>query len=121
ERQALALMNHPNVARVFDAGTTEDGRHYFVMEYVPNARPITDWCDANRASIEQRLLLFIDVCDAVHHAHQRGVIHRDLKPSNILVAEIDGKPIAKVIDFGVAKAIERQIAEQSPVTHVGQL
>ncbi len=121
ERQALAMMNHPHVARVFDAGTTDDGRHYFVMEHVADASPITQWCDDNRASIRQRIELFIEVCDAVHHAHQRGVIHRDLKPTNILVTTVDGKPVPKVIDFGVAKAIERPLAGQTLVTHFGQL
>jgi serine/threonine protein kinase/tetratricopeptide (TPR) repeat protein len=127
ERQALAMMDHPNVARVYDAGTTSDGRHYFVMEYVANARPITSWCDANRATIEQRIELFTDVCDAVQHAHQRGVIHRDLKPSNILVSEegsISGRAatgVVKVIDFGVAKAVEQPLTAHLNVTTVGQL
>jgi serine/threonine protein kinase/tetratricopeptide (TPR) repeat protein len=122
ERQALAMMDHPNVARVYDAGTTPEGRHYFVMEYVAGAWPITAWCDANRATIEQRIELFIDVCDAVQHAHQRGVIHRDLKPSNMLVTTGDGpKPVAKVIDFGVAKAVERPLTAHPNVTTVGQL
>jgi tetratricopeptide (TPR) repeat protein len=121
ERQALAQMNHPNVARVFDAGTTREGRHYFVMEYVAAAKPITVWCDSARASVEQRLNLFIEVCEAVQHAHQRGVIHRDLKPSNVLVSTHDQKPVPKVIDFGVAKAVERPLAGRTLLTHVGQL
>jgi serine/threonine protein kinase len=121
ERQALALMNHPNVARVFDAGTTEHGGHYFVMEYVAGASPITAWCDANRATVDQRLALATDVCEAVHHAHQRGVIHRDLKPTNVLVTVEGERPVVKVIDFGVAKAVERPLTGQSLHTRAGQL
>jgi serine/threonine protein kinase/tetratricopeptide (TPR) repeat protein len=120
ERQALALMNHPNVARVFDAGTTDQGRHYFVMEYVPG-RPVTDHCDQQRLDTEARMQLFIQICDAVHHAHQRGVIHRDLKPSNMLVATIDGKAVPKVIDFGIAKAVEKPLTAHTTLTEVGQL
>ena len=104
ERQALALMNHPNVASVFDAGTTEQGRPYFVMEHVSGI-PITEHCDRHKLAVEDRLGLFIQVCEAVQHAHQKGIIHRDLKPRNILVAIRDGKPTPKVIDFGVAKAL----------------
>ncbi len=92
ERQALALMNHPNIARVFDAGATEDGRPYFAMEHVRGV-PITDYCDTHRLSIEERLELFIQVCDGVQHAHQKGVIHRDIKPSNVLVTIQDDKPV----------------------------
>ena len=103
ERQALALMDHPNIARVLDAGTTDSGRPYFVMELVRGI-PITDYCDRERLSIPERLELFVLVCRAVQHAHQKGIIHRDLKPSNILVTVIDGVPVPKVIDFGVAKA-----------------
>jgi len=104
ERQALAMMEHPGVARVLDGGSTEDGRPYFVMEFV-RGDPITDHCDRHRLSIEERLGLLIEVCDAVQHAHQKGIIHRDLKPSNILVEAHDGRPMARVIDFGVAKAL----------------
>ena len=103
ERQALAMMDHPNIARVLDAGATENGRPYFVMELVRGI-PITDYCDKNRLTMPQRLDLFIQVCQAVQHAHQKGIIHRDIKPSNILVTSDDGKPVPKVIDFGVAKA-----------------
>jgi eukaryotic-like serine/threonine-protein kinase len=104
ERQALAMMDHPNIARVFDAGATETGRPYFVMELVRGV-PITQFCDEDRVSTEQRLRLWIDVCHAVQHAHQKGIIHRDLKPSNVLITLHDDKPVAKVIDFGIAKAI----------------
>jgi serine/threonine protein kinase len=104
ERQALALMDHPNVAKVFDAGATEMGRPYFVMELV-NGVAITDFCDAQKLSSRERLELLIDVCRAVQHAHQKGIIHRDLKPSNIMVTMHDDKPVPKVIDFGVAKAL----------------
>jgi serine/threonine protein kinase len=103
ERQALALMDHPNIAKVLDAGATENGRPYFVMELV-RGHKITQYCDEQRLSTRQRLDLFSQVCDAVQHAHQKGVIHRDLKPSNILVTERDGIPVTKVIDFGIAKA-----------------
>lgn len=104
ERQALAVMDHPNVARVFDGGVTPSGRPYFVMEYV-QGEPITEFCDRHQLTIKQRLELFIPVCEAVQHAHHKGLIHRDLKPSNILVAKIEGKAVPKVIDFGVAKAV----------------
>src|SRR5262249_36026741 len=107
ERQALALMDHHNIARVLDAGTTEGGRPYFVMELVHGV-PITKYCDENKLTPRQRLELFVPVCQAVQHAHQKGVIHRDLKPSNILVTLYDGKPVPKVIDFGVAKATEQR-------------
>ena len=103
ERQALALMEHPNIARVFDGGTTESGRLYFVMELVCGIK-ITDFCDQNQFSTRQRLDLFLLVCQAIQHAHQKGVIHRDIKPSNVLVTELDGEPVPKVIDFGIAKA-----------------
>ncbi len=103
ERQALALMEHPYIARVLDAGATESGRPFFVMEWVGGVR-ITDYCDRQRLAVRQRIELLVKVCQAVHHAHQKGVIHRDLKPSNILVTEIDGQPVPKVIDFGIAKA-----------------
>src|SRR5437773_6884576 len=107
ERQALALMDHPNIAKVLDAGATEAGRPYFVMELVRGIK-ITEYCDQENLSTEQRLDLFIQVCQAVQHAHQKGIIHRDLKPSNILVADHDGVPVPKVIDFGVAKATTDQ-------------
>jgi ankyrin repeat protein len=103
ERQALALMDHPNIAKVLDAGATDTGRPYFVMELVPGVK-ITDYCDQNSLSAKERLDLFMQVCHAIQHAHQKGIIHRDIKPSNILVAEQDGKPVPKVIDFGIAKA-----------------
>ena len=101
ERQALAMMDHPNIARVFDAGATESGRPFFVMELVRGVK-ITEYCDEQQLPTEQRLALFIRVCQAVQHAHQKGIIHRDLKPSNILVAVHDIAPVAKVIDFGIA-------------------
>ncbi|MES2466288.1 MAG: serine/threonine-protein kinase [Verrucomicrobiota bacterium] len=104
ERQALALMDHPNIAAVLDAGATPDGRPYFVMELV-QGQPITDYCDRHQLPLRDRLALFIPVCQAVQHAHQKSVLHRDLKPSNILVTEVDGKPVPKVIDFGIAKAL----------------
>jgi serine/threonine protein kinase len=104
ERQTLALMDHPNIAKVLDGGMTEDGRPYFVMEYVPGL-PITAYCDQNRLDVKERLRLFIGVCEAVQHAHMRAIIHRDLKPDNILVEVVDDRPVAKVIDFGIAKAV----------------
>ena len=107
ERQALALMDHPNIAKVFDAGATEKGRPYFVMELVRGVK-ITEYCDEKKLTTRQRLELFIQVCQAVQHAHQKGIIHRDLKPSNILVTEQDGRPVSKVIDFGIAKATAGQ-------------
>ncbi len=115
ERQAVALMDHPNIARVFDAGATETGRPYFVMELVSGPR-LTDYCDQRHLSIQQRLELFIQVCQAVQHAHQKGVIHRDLKPSNILVPEQDGLPVPKIIDFGIAKAVEQPLTDKTLVT-----
>ena len=107
ERQALALMDHPNIAKVFDAGATDTGRPYFVMELVKGV-PIAQYCDENKLSTRQRLDLFIQVCQAVQHAHQKGIIHRDIKPSNILVADHDGVPVPKVIDFVIAKATTGQ-------------
>src|SRR5262245_44030588 len=104
ERHALAQMDHPNIARVLDGGVSADGRPFFVMELVDGV-PITDYCDRLRVSVRARLELFISVCQAVQHAHQKGIIHRDIKPSNVLITEYDGKPVPKVIDFGVAKAI----------------
>ena len=120
ERQALAVMEHPNIAKVLDAGTTDDGRPYFVMELV-NGKPITEYCDEERLTTEQRLKLFTSVCRAVQHAHQKGIIHRDLKPNNILVAEFDGEPVAKVIDFGIAKATGQQLTEKTLFTEFGQV
>ncbi len=118
EREALALMSHANVAKVFDAGATEDGRPFFVMEYVPGL-PITRYCDEKKLSTEKRLQLFSDVCAAVQHAHQKGIIHRDIKPSNVLVAEVDGKAAVKVIDFGIAKATQQGLTEETFVTATG--
>ncbi len=118
ERQALALMDHPNIARVFDAGTTDNGRPYFVMELVKGI-PITKFCDERRLTLRERLELAIPVCHAVQHAHQKGVIHRDLKPSNVLIALYDGKPVPKVIDFGVAKAAGPRLTDQTLYTEFG--
>jgi serine/threonine protein kinase/tetratricopeptide (TPR) repeat protein len=115
ERQALALMDHPNIARVLDAGATESGRPYFVMELVRGV-PITEFCDANLLGTRERLGLFVDVCRAVQHAHQKGVIHRDLKPSNVLVTMHDDRPVPKVIDFGIAKATQARLTEQTLFT-----
>jgi len=120
ERQALAMMDHPNIARVFDGGVTDAGQPYFVMELVQGV-PITEYCDKVRLDTRQRLDLFVKVCRAVHHAHQKGIIHRDLKPSNILVPEIDGAAVPKVIDFGVAKAIDQKLTEQTVYTQFAQL
>ena len=120
EREALALMNHPNVARVLDAGSTEQGRPYFVMEHVPGIS-ISDYCDKHRLSAEERLKLFIPVCQAVQHAHQKGIIHRDLKPSNVLVTVQDDAATPKVIDFGVAKATQQRLTERTLFTEQGQL
>ncbi|MEE8201568.1 MAG: protein kinase, partial [Candidatus Acidoferrales bacterium] len=118
ERQALALMNHPHIARVFDAGTTEQGRPYFVMEHVAGI-PITKYCDQHRLSIQERLQLFTQVCQAIHHAHQKGIIHRDIKASNVLVAVEEGKPVPKVIDFGVAKATNQRLTDKTLYTQLG--
>jgi TonB family protein len=120
ERQALALMDHPNIARVFDGGATESGRPYFVMELV-RGEPITKYCDRLKLSTRERSELFIQVCEAVQHAHQKGVIHRDLKPSNILVMELDGRAITKVIDFGVARAIGHRLIDKTLFTRLGHL
>jgi serine/threonine protein kinase len=119
ERQAVAMMDHPNIAHVYDAGATEKGRPYFVMEYIDGA-PITDYCDSRRLTTEERLELFVPVCSAVQHAHQKGVIHRDLKPSNVLVTEQDGRPLPKVIDFGVAKATGHEACDMTMLTQFGQ-
>ena len=120
ERQALAMMDHPNIARIFDAGATPKGRPYFVMEYIEGV-PITQYCDRNRIAIGQRLELFLAVCRAVQHAHQKGVIHRDLKPSNVLVTEQEGAPLPKVIDFGIAKATDQWAVETTLLTQFGQM
>jgi dienelactone hydrolase len=112
ERQALAVMDHPNIAKVLDGGLTETGRPFFVMEYVKGV-PITEYCDGTRLSVPERLNLFVQVCQAVQHAHQKGIIHRDLKPSNILVAPYDDKPVPKVIDFGLAKAMNQSLTERT--------
>jgi len=120
ERQALAIMDHPHIARIFDAGATRRGRPYFVMEYIEGV-PITQYCDSKRMTVPQRLELFLAVCRAVQHAHQKGVIHRDLKPSNVLVTEQDGAPVPKVIDFGIAKAIDKWAVESTLLTEFGQM
>jgi len=119
ERQALALLDHPGIAHVFDGGTTEAGRPYFVMELVKGL-PITEYCDEQKLSIEERLELFEQVCEAVQHAHQKGIIHRDIKPSNILVTVQAGKPAPMIIDFGIAKAISQPLTERTLFTEQGQ-
>src|SRR6187402_827388 len=116
ERQALAMMDHVNIARVLDAGATEAGRPYFVMELVHGV-PITKYCDDNRLTPRQRLELFVPVCQAIQHAHQKGIIHRDIKPTNVMVTLHDGRPVPKIIDFGVAKATEQRLNEQTLFTH----
>jgi WD40 repeat protein/serine/threonine protein kinase len=118
ERQALALMDHPNIAKVLDGGTTADGRPYFVMELVKGT-PITKYCDEQRLTPRERLELFVPVCRALQHAHQKGIIHRDVKPSNVLVAPYDGRPVVKVIDFGVAKAAGQRLTERTLYTEFG--
>jgi serine/threonine protein kinase/tetratricopeptide (TPR) repeat protein len=120
ERQALAMMDHPHIAKVFDAGTTETGQHYFVMELV-HGIPITEFCDQNRLAPAERLELFIRVCQAVQHAHQKGIIHRDIKPSNVLIGLHDGRPVPKVIDFGLAKAVDQRLTERTMYTQFGQV
>src|SRR6185312_5554426 len=115
ERQALAMMDHPNIARVLDAGATKNGRPFFVMELVRGAK-ITDYCDENKLNNRERLALFVQVCRAIQHAHQKGIIHRDIKPSNILVTLHDGVPVPKVIDFGIAKAIEGRLTDSTIFT-----
>jgi serine/threonine protein kinase len=120
ERQALAMMDHTNIARVLDAGTTESGRPYFVMELVHGV-PITTYCDENKLTPRERLELFVPICQAIQHAHQKGIIHRDIKPSNILVTMYDDKPVPKVIDFGVAKAVEQRLTEKTLFTQYGAL
>jgi eukaryotic-like serine/threonine-protein kinase len=120
ERQALAMMDHPNIAKVLDGGATESGRPYFVLELVQGVK-ITTYCDDQKLTASQRLKLFIQVCQAIQHAHQKGVIHRDIKPSNILVATHDGQPVPKVIDFGIAKAIEGRLPDDTNFTADGQV
>jgi eukaryotic-like serine/threonine-protein kinase len=120
ERQALALMDHPAIAKVFDAGSTPEGQPYFVMEYVAGT-PITAYCDKHKLTVHERMELFVRVCEGVQHAHQKAIIHRDLKPSNILVTEIDGKPMPRIIDFGVAKATSQKLTAATLYTRVGAL
>ena len=122
ERQALSMMDHPNIARVLDAGTSEQGEPYFVMELIKGV-PINKYCDQNKLNIDERLELFVPVCKAVQHAHQKGVLHRDLKPNNVLVTLYDGKPVAKVIDFGLAKAIDHthQLTDKTMFTEFGKV
>src|SRR5262245_23413459 len=120
ERQALALMDHQCIARVFDAGTTNNGRPYFVMELVQGVS-ITQYCDEVQLGVRQRLELFVPVCHAIQHAHQKGIIHRDIKPSNVLVTLYDGKPVPKVIDFGIAKATDQQLTDQPESTAFGSI
>jgi serine/threonine protein kinase len=118
ERQSLAIMDHPSIAKVFDAGATPDGQPYFVMEYVPGL-PITEYCDQKRLNIRERLGVFIQACEGVQHAHQKAIIHRDLKPANVLVVEVDGKPMPRIIDFGLAKAVTSHTAGEATLTQVG--
>jgi len=120
ERQALAMMDHPCIARVFDAGATDRGRPYFVMEYVDGI-PINEYCDTHQLAVKERLKLFVSVCEGVQHAHQKAIIHRDLKPSNVLVTVVDGKPVPKIIDFGVAKATDQSLTDMTMATGMGQL
>ena len=120
ERQALAMMDHPNIAKVLGAGSTDSGRPYFVMELVKGV-PVTEFCDTNKLSTQQRLDVFVTVCHAVQHAHQKGVIHRDLKPSNVMVTLHDNKPMPVIIDFGVSKAISHQLTEKTLFTAYGQM
>lgn len=118
ERQALALMDHPAIAKVFEAGSSENGHPFFVMEYVPGVA-ITKYCDEHKLTTRRRLELFIQVCEGVQHAHQKAIIHRDLKPANILVSEVDGKPVPRIIDFGIAKATSQPLTEESTFTRTG--
>jgi serine/threonine protein kinase/WD40 repeat protein len=120
ELQALALMDHPNIARVLDAGATDSGRPYFVMELIRGV-PITDYCDQNNLPVHERLDLFVQICHAVQHAHQKGIIHRDIKPSNVLITLNDGRPVPKVIDFGVAKALNQQLTQETLFTRFSEM
>jgi serine/threonine protein kinase len=120
EQQALALMDHPNISQVYEAGASTHGRPYFVMEYVAGL-PITDYCDRHRLDTRKRLQLFLQIANAVQHAHQKGIIHRDLKPSNILVTERDGEAVPKIIDFGLAKATQKGLSERTFFTEAGIL
>src|SRR5947209_1034107 len=115
ERQALALMDHPNIARVLDGGMTNQGRPFFVMEYIKGV-PLTEYCDAAKVGVRERIDLFMVVCQAVQHAHQKGIIQRDLKPPNNLVALYDGRPVPEVIDFGLAKPMHQPLTERSLYT-----
>ena len=118
ERQILARLDHPNIAKLLDGGRTAQGQPYFVMEYVPGL-PITEYCDRHRLNIRARIELFIQACEAVQHAHQNAIIHRDLKPANILVIEVDGKPVPRIIDFGIAKAASLDLSDQTLLTRFG--
>ncbi len=120
ERQALAMMDHPSIAKILDAGTTETGRPYFVMELVKGV-PITEYCNTVHLTPKERLELFVPVCQAIQHAHQKGIIHRDVKPSNVLIAMQDGKPLPKIIDFGIAKATEQRLTERTMFTQHGAI
>ena len=119
ERRALAMMDHPNIAKVFDAGATGSGRPYFVMEFI-DGLPILEHCRLMRLGVRERLGLFVQACRAIHHAHQKGVIHRDIKPSNILVSLKDAEPVVKVIDFGIAKAIDTELTAMTLVTRTAR-
>src|SRR6266851_1678577 len=118
ERQSLAIMDHPAIAKVFDAGATPDGHPYFVMEYVPGVA-ITDYCDQKKLEIRARLELFLRACEGVQHAHQKAIIHRDLKPANILVVEVDGRPVPRIIDFGLAKPVTPFVSGETMNTRMG--
>jgi serine/threonine protein kinase len=120
ERQALALMDHPNIAKVLDAGATETGRPFFVMELVKGV-PVTEYCDAQQLTLRKRLELFVPVCRAIQHAHQKGIIHRDVKPSNVMITLVDGRPTPRVIDFGIAKATNQRLTERSLFTQYGAI
>ncbi len=120
ERQAMARLSHPNVAQLYEAGTTRDGFPYFAMEYMPG-RAFADYCNLKRLDIRERVAMFVQICQGVQHAHQKGLIHRDLKPSNLLVAEIDGQAVPKVIDFGIAKAVDQPLGEESELTGAGAI